>query len=71
MTLIYTRISNKGIADRLKKDVVCFEAYGFEYKQREEDALFVARMDRTEKPLASVQIQVKDASLISSILLCI
>lgn len=67
MTLIYTRISNKGIADRLKKDVVCFEAYGFEYKQREEDALFVARMDRTEKPLASVEIQVKDASLVSSI----
>ena len=64
-----TRISNPGIAERLEKDVSCFnKSYGFEFRRGGGDnGIFVSRNISSVRPIACIRIQVQDSSLVSSI----
>jgi hypothetical protein len=66
-----TLISNPGIAERLEKDISCFESYGFQFQRGVEgNGVFVSQMERpnpSDKNTIRLQIQVSNVALMASI----
>jgi hypothetical protein len=70
-TITKTLISNPGIAERLEKDIACFESYGFQFQRGVEgNGVFVSQMEPpipSNKNTIRLQIQVSNVALMASI----
>jgi len=71
--MTYTRIRNPGIAERLKKDISCFESYGFTLENSnsgnnsDDHCVIFHSIDDPMTPTASLYIQVSGIALLASI----